>query len=88
MKPGARPGAGAARDNDIAAIEQAIAGAAPRLHGIASRTEAAIIAAEVLRLNDSVRAGAKGRLRSGDQPQDFAALLLATADSTNVDPTP
>ncbi len=83
MKPGTRPGA-----DDLAAIQQAIAGAALRLHGIDSRTDAAIIAAEVLRLNDAVRAGSQGRLRSGDHPQDFAALLLATADSANVNPTP
>ena len=66
-----------------AALAAALAATAMHLHGIASRTDGAKIAAEVLRLNDAVRAGSAGRLRSGDHPQDFAALLLAAADPVN-----
>lgn len=65
---------------DIAAIRDAIAATAPRLHGIASRADSDQIAAEVLRLNDAVRTGAAGRITSGSQPADFGALLLASAD--------
>ncbi len=68
---------------DVTAMSQALAASAPRLHGIASRTDAEQIAAEVLRLNDAVRAGAAGRITPGSQPADFAALLLAAADPAN-----
>lgn len=73
---------------DVAALQTALESTATRLHGIASRTDAAQVAAEVLRLNDAVRAGSQGLLRSGDQPQDFAALLLAASDPVNEDPPP
>ena len=66
-----------------AVLPAALAATAMRLHGIASRSDEAKIAAEVLRLNDAVRAGSAGRLRSGDHPQEFAALLLAAADPVN-----
>lgn len=52
-----------------------------RLHGIESRTELGAIAVEVERINDGVRNGAQGRLRSTDHPQDFAVELLAQADT-------
>jgi hypothetical protein len=68
---------------DLAAMEAALATTSVRLHGIASRTSGAHIAAEVLRLNDAVRSGAAGRISSGDQPADFGALLLASADPCN-----
>lgn len=64
----------------VVAVRDAIAATAPRLHGIASRTDGGQIAAEVLRLNDAVRAGAAGRITSDAQPADFGALLLARAD--------
>ncbi len=69
--------------NDVAAMGQALAATAPRLHGIASRTAGEQIAAEVLRLNDAVRAGAAGRIAPGSQPADFQSLLLAAADPVN-----
>lgn len=70
---------------DLAAMEQALAGTAQRLHGIRSRTAPRQVAAEVLRLNDAVRQAAHGRIGSGSQPGDFAALLLAAADTLNGD---
>ena len=69
-------------------IVAAIESGARRLHGIASRSDAVQIASEVLRLNDAVRAAARSRLHSADQPQDFAAALLALADSTHEGGTP
>ena len=69
--------------DDLAAMEQAVNATSLRLHGIASRTVGAHIASEVLRLNDAVRAGAASRISYGAQPADFAALLLASADSAN-----
>lgn len=72
--------------NDVAAMSQALAATAPRLHGIASRTAGEQVAAEVLRLNDAVRAGAAGRITHGSQPADFQALLLAAADPANSEP--
>lgn len=69
--------------NDVAAMGQALAATAPRLHGIASRTAGEQIAAEVLRLNDAVRAGAAGRMAPGSQPGDFQSLLMAAADPVN-----
>ena len=68
-------------------MRSAIESTASRLHGIASRSEPAQIAAEVLRLNDAVRTGVQGLLRPGDHPQDFAALLRAAADPVNADPS-
>lgn len=71
--------------SDVTAMNQALAATAPRLHGIASRTAGDQIAAEVLRLNDAVRAGAAGRIAPGSQPADFPALLLAAADPVNAE---
>ena len=65
----------------VVAMAAAIAGTAERLHGIRSRSDGTRIAAEVLRLNDAVRAGAVGRFSSASHPADFPALLRANADS-------
>ena len=67
----------------VAAIRDAIATTAAVLHGIDSRSDGDQIAGEVLRLNAAVRAAAAGRISSGAQPGDFAALLLASADPFN-----
>jgi aspartyl-tRNA(Asn)/glutamyl-tRNA(Gln) amidotransferase subunit A len=77
--------ASAAPAGELAAMEAALAATTMRLHGIASRTSAAQIAAEVLRLNDAVREGAAGRISSASQPADFGALLLAGADPCNAE---
>ena len=77
----------AANQADVAGMASALAATAMRLHGITSRTDAARIASEVLRLNDAVRAGSQRRLRSDDHPQHFAALLLAASDPVNTDVT-
>ena len=69
--------------NDVAAMGQALAATAPRLHGIASRTAGEQIAAEVLGVSDALRAGAAGRIAPGSQPADFQSLLLAAADPVN-----
>jgi len=69
--------------DDLAPMEQAVNAISLRLHGIASRTVGTLIASEVLRLNDAVRAGAAGRISYSAQPADFAALLLASADPSN-----
>jgi aspartyl-tRNA(Asn)/glutamyl-tRNA(Gln) amidotransferase subunit A len=70
-------------DRDLAAMKETLAAAAQRLHGIVSRTSGEQLAAEVLRLNDAVRAGAAGRFDFRSQPGEFGALLLASADPTN-----
>lgn len=70
-------------NGDLKAMQDALATTAQRLHGIESRTSREQIAAEVLRLNDAVRAGAAGHFTFGSQPGDFGALLLASADPTN-----
>ena len=53
------------------------------LHGIASRTDPARVAAEVVRLNTALRDAAAPLLTWSDQPQDFAAALLRNADPSN-----
>ena len=77
----------AATEVDVGSMASALVATAMRLHGITSRTDSVRIAAEVLRLNDAVRAGSQGRLRSDDHPQHFAALLLAASDPVNTDVT-
>jgi aspartyl-tRNA(Asn)/glutamyl-tRNA(Gln) amidotransferase subunit A len=62
---------------------ESLVAAGTALHGIASRTDAAQVAAEVVRLNDAVRRAAAGRASPYDHPADFAALLLANADPVN-----
>lgn len=71
----------------LSTMEQAINATSLRLHGIASRTVGSHVASEVLRLNDSVRASAAGRISYSAQPADFPALLLASADVANQEPT-
>ena len=56
-----------------------------RLHGVESRTRASQVATEVLRLNDAVRQGARGRIDFRQHPQDFAAVLVGNADATNAE---
>lgn len=68
------------RDNDLAALV-VTSGAA--LHGIASRTDPARIAAELEKLNRAVRDRARGAVGPFDHPGDFAAALLRNADRTN-----
>ena len=53
------------------------------LHGIASRTDPARVAAEVARLNAALREAAAPLLVWSDQPADFAAALLRHADPSN-----
>jgi aspartyl-tRNA(Asn)/glutamyl-tRNA(Gln) amidotransferase subunit A len=65
---------------------EALAAAGAMFHDIPSRTDAAQLAAEVVRLNDAVRRAAAGRAGPYDQPADFAALLLANADPINHGP--
>lgn len=84
MKPDNAPAAANASPADALASDLALV--ALRLHGIASRTDPSKVTAEVLRLNDAVRAGSRGRLGSDAHPQDFAALLLAASDPVNTDP--
>jgi len=62
---------------------EALLSAGTALHRIASRTDAAQVAAEVVRLDDAVRRAAAGRVTPFDHPGDFAALLLASADPVN-----
>ncbi len=83
MKPETNSGLSSIECGDRAAMEAALNGTSVRLHGIASRTNPAQIAAEVLRLNDAVLAGSAGRLHSSDQPADFLSLLLREADPIN-----
>ncbi|MBV7484633.1 amidase [Bordetella sp. BOR01] len=68
----------------IEAARTWVTAAAPALHGVASRTDASHIAAELVRLNDSVRRVADARMGYADQPGDYAALLLSCADSSNL----
>jgi aspartyl-tRNA(Asn)/glutamyl-tRNA(Gln) amidotransferase subunit A len=53
------------------------------LHGIRSRTDPARIAAELERLNRTVRDLARGEVGPFDHPGDFAATVLRNADPTN-----
>jgi hypothetical protein len=53
------------------------------LHGIASRSDPARIAAELDRLNRAVRDLARDAVGPFDHPGDFAAALLRNADPTN-----
>ena len=54
-----------------------------RLHEIASRSQSADIASEVVRLNDGVLATASPLLGPFDHPLDFQSTLLAEADVCN-----
>ena len=74
---------GRTQQDDLEAVQVALKQIGELLHGIVSRSDIKQISAEVLRLNETVRRGAAGRVQSGDHPQDFAMLLLAGADDTN-----
>lgn len=65
---------------DIAKLRHAIEAMTVQLHAIESRSSSEQITAEVLRLNDAVRAGVAGHLTPDSQPADFGALLLARCD--------
>lgn len=74
-----------ARDEDNAFKETTtafVAAATTHLHGIASRTDPATVAAEVDRLNGSVRASA-GSISPYAQPADYRQALQQHADATN-----
>lgn len=73
----------ASRAKLLANLRIALEGTAEDLHGIVSRTSAAEVAAEVVRLNTEVRHGAAGRIGPFDQPLDFFGALLSGADLTN-----
>lgn len=75
--------ADASRAADVDAMTTAQTLTAERLHGIASRTDPTRIAAEVLRLNDAVRAAVEPHLPCSDPPGAYLQALLALADSTN-----
>ena len=79
----ASPAATAAHAAAIDAMTAALAGTAERLHGIVSRTDRTRIAAEVLRLNDAVRAAVEPHLPCSDPPGAYLHALLSLADSTN-----
>jgi aspartyl-tRNA(Asn)/glutamyl-tRNA(Gln) amidotransferase subunit A len=67
-------------ENDLAAL---VATSCTVLHGIRSRTDPARIAAELERLNRTVRDLARGSVGPFDHPGDFAATVLKNADPTN-----
>jgi len=64
-------------------LERLVVTAVRDLHGITPRADAARVAAEVARLNATVREAAAPLLHWGDQPADFAATLLRNADPAN-----
>lgn len=71
---------------DLDAMTAALAGTAWRLHGVATRTDGARIAAEVLRLNDAVRAAVAPHLPCTDPPGAYLQALVALADASNGGP--
>ncbi len=66
-----------------AVLRALVAGSGEALHGIASRSEAASLAAELLRINKAVKAVSRAMLTPFDQPGDFAPALLRNADPAN-----
>lgn len=78
-----KPSVPAANPADIDAMKTALAGTAQRLHGMVSRTDRARIAAEVLRLNDAVRAAVEPHLPCSDPPGAYLHALVTLADSSN-----
>lgn len=70
-----------AADDALPALQSAVEAMTPRLHGVVSRTDAGQVAAEVLRLNDAVRAGVQGRIIPGSHPGDYACTALRTRDA-------
>lgn len=79
MQSPAFPDAGSA-DAALPAVTGAVAEFTQRLHCIASRTDPAQIAAELLRLNDQVRAAAEPRLPTTAPPADYLLALVELAD--------
>jgi aspartyl-tRNA(Asn)/glutamyl-tRNA(Gln) amidotransferase subunit A len=67
-------------DDGLFAQQAAVEAATTRLHGMVARTDAAQVAAEVLRLNDAVRAGVQGRIVPGNHPEDYPRLVMRTRD--------
>ncbi|WP_427183303.1 amidase [Bordetella bronchialis] len=65
----------------LAEQQSAVAAMTPRLHGMVSRTDPAQVAAEVLRLNDAVRAGVQGRIAPGSHPQDYPRTTVRMRDA-------
>ncbi|HTK00325.1 MAG TPA: amidase [Bordetella sp.] len=61
-------------------LQSAVEVMTPRMHGMVSRTDAAQVAAETLRLNDAVRAGVRGRIVPGAHPEDYPRLIVSTRD--------
>jgi outer membrane murein-binding lipoprotein Lpp len=61
-------------------MKDAVAQAAVALHGLQSRAGAEKVAAEVERLNATIRDLARPGIAFTDQPADFAAVLLRNAD--------
>ena len=77
------PGAGAQDEQDAARqTAQYLAASTMRLHDVPSRTDPAILAAELDRLNSAVRASA-GNLSPYAQPADYPRALLQERDPTN-----
>lgn len=62
------------------ALESFVTTSAARLQQVPSRTTPARLAAELVRLNDTVRDIARPMLTPFDQPADFAATLRRNAD--------
>ncbi len=62
------------------ALELLIGVTTRRLQQVPSRTSAARLASELVRLNDAVRDMARPMLTPFDQPADFAAVLRRHAD--------
>jgi aspartyl-tRNA(Asn)/glutamyl-tRNA(Gln) amidotransferase subunit A len=62
-------------------LRAAIEAMTPRMHGMVSRTDAGQVGVEVLRLNDAVREGVRGRIVPGSHPQDYPGLAMRTRDA-------
>ncbi|OZI50853.1 hypothetical protein CAL20_23820 [Bordetella genomosp. 4] len=65
------------------AITQYLAASTAHMHGTPSRTDPAIVASEVERLNSSVRASAGDGISPYGQPADFQIAQLRASDSSN-----
>jgi aspartyl-tRNA(Asn)/glutamyl-tRNA(Gln) amidotransferase subunit A len=69
-----------AATSEMSALEAYVQASTGALHGIASRSDPAQIAAEVLRLNDAVRAATDHRMPSTEPPGAYLQVLLWLAD--------
>jgi len=78
------PGAGAQDEQQAVrqTVAQYLATSTKHLHDVPSRTDPAILAAELERLNSAVRASA-GNLSPFVQPADYSRALLQERDPTN-----